>query len=252
MLTGMERFGSFDGTHLNYEVHGQGPTVLLLHGFASDSHINWIRPGIVDVLTDAGFGAVTLDLRGHGGSDKPHDPDRYSDGAMVRDAAELLDVLGVPDVRVVGYSMGAWVALGLALADGRVRCAVLGGIGERMLDREQADPDPVAEALEAEDKASVTHPVGRSFRDFADLTGADRHALAALRRAPRPRPAGLERVDVPVLVVCGDRDDMAGSPEGLGARIPGAETSVVPGGHLNVINNRDFHRVILEFLERDR
>lgn len=241
------RFDSFDGTKIAYEDQGDGPVVVLLHGFASDSYINWVRPGIVDALADAGYRVVTVDMRGHGASDKPHDPEAYGGDTMARDVSALIDHLGLDTVHVVGYSMGAWVAVHLCRSEDRVRSAVLGGIGEAMLTAEP-DREAVAAALVATDPTAITDPRGRSFRQFADLTGADREALAAIQRAPSRRPETLDDVDVPVLVLCGSDDDLAGSPEGLAAKIPGARAAVVGGTHLNVLNNPEFHEAVVEFL----
>ena len=49
--------------------------MILLHGFAADTNINWVRSGVLDALVDEGFRAVALDARGHGLSEKPHDPE---------------------------------------------------------------------------------------------------------------------------------------------------------------------------------
>src|SRR5262245_66489768 len=98
---------SFDGTRIAYTARGAGPTVLLLHGFGADHVLNWARPGVIDALVDNGRRVVATDARGHGASDKPHDPERYAGDTMVRDAQAVLDHLGVESVDVSGYSLGA-------------------------------------------------------------------------------------------------------------------------------------------------
>ena len=77
----MGYFGSFDGVKLFYEDRGEGRPTLLLHGFAADTAANWERPGIVNGLLAAGRRVITLDARGHGQSEKPHDPEAYADDA---------------------------------------------------------------------------------------------------------------------------------------------------------------------------
>ena len=72
----MGSFESFDGTRLSYVIDGDGTPVLLLHGFATDVFINWVRPGITDRLVREGFRAIAIDQRGHGMSAKPHDDER--------------------------------------------------------------------------------------------------------------------------------------------------------------------------------
>lgn len=247
MLLDMPDFESFDGTRLAYEVDGDGDPVVLLHGFASDSYINWIRSGVVDALTAAGFRTIALDQRGHGTSDKPHDPAAYAGDAMPRDAIGLLDHLELGPCAVVGFSMGAWITLAVAAADDRVTAAVCGGIGGNMAGGRADRSAKIADALEAEDKSSIDDAFGRSFRDFADLTRADRTALAALQRADRDR-ATLGSVEIPLLFVCGDNDPLAGSPHDLAERFADARAAVVGGTHLNVVNNPAFHAEIVGFL----
>ena len=247
----MGDFRSFDGTALHYEVDGEGPTVVLLHGFASSGESNWRRPGVVDRLAAAGRRTVTLDARGHGRSEKPYDPAAYENEAMVRDVGALFDHLGLRDADLAGYSMGSATALRFALDDRRLRRLVLGGTGggldasrEAMAERGRR----IAEGLDAEDPERVEDPVARRFRRFADSTGADRRALAAIqrgrRRSPVPREA-LSRIEVPTLVLCGDRD---ASPHELAAALPAGRARVIPGDHLSAVREPAFAAAIVEFL----
>src|SRR4029077_2495622 len=150
---------------------------LLLHGFAADHHVNWVAPGVVDALVAAGRRVVALDARGHGQSDKPHDPAAYENDAMARDARGLLDHLGVTHVDIVGYSMGALVTTRIVPDEPRTRSCVLGGIGGRVKggrgfsDEQRAE---IAAALEADDPKAIDRPAWRAFRAFADSTAADR------------------------------------------------------------------------------
>jgi pimeloyl-ACP methyl ester carboxylesterase len=251
MLLDVTKFQSFDGLTLSYETEGDGVPVLLLHGFATDSFINWVRPGIVDALVRGGFRAIMIDQRGHGLSGKPHDAAAYADDAMVRDAQKLLDHLGIERCLAAGYSMGARNLLGLVADDERVRAAVLGGIGSNML-HEREWGGSIAEAMLAEDKRTVTDRVAKSFRDFADLTGADRRALAAIQQNSREPLQGLTSISVPTLVLCGDNDPMVGSPQELAAAIPGSRAVIVGGTHLNVVNNPEFHRELVAFIDEHR
>ena len=248
----MPKFESFDGTKLSYEIDGDGPPVVLLHGFVADSYINWVRPGVVGRLTAAGYRAIQLDQRGHGMSDKPHDPAAYADGAMLRDAQGLLDHLGLDQVAMVGYSMGAMNTLRLlASGEERIRVGVLGGIGGSLLVAREGT-EILAEAMEAEDKSTITNAFAKSFRDFADLTKGDRKAFAAMQRQPRAPIEGIENVSVPVLVLVGDNDPMIGDPQELASKIEDAKAIVVGGSHLNVVNNPQFHENVVSFLDANR
>lgn len=243
----MGSFQSFDDTRLAYDVDGDGTPVLLLHGFATDVYTNWVRPGITDALNRAGFRTIGLDQRGHGMSDKPHEDAAYGDEAMVRDARALLDHLGLERVLGLGYSMGARNMLSVLLVDERIRGAVLGGVGGNMLEA-RGFGNAISDAMLADDKSTITNNFARSFRDFADLTRADRVALAAVMRQSRPALTGLDKIDVPVLILTADNDPLAHDPQQLATAIPGSKTAVVGGTHLNVVNNPEFHKVAIEFL----
>ncbi len=253
-----ERLVTRDGVELVFDLVGEGPTVLLHHGFAADARVNWEQPGIVAALAERGRRVVALDARGHGRSGKPHDPAAYGGSAMVEDCRELLERLGLEAVDVVGYSMGGRVAALLAAREPRVRCAVLGGVSRRLLDRAGADQEAasgtwftaIADALEAEDPATVVDPVARGFRAFAERTGADRHALAAIQRAAPPPSVDLGAIRCPVLVLAGDRDELVGDPAVLARAVPGAELAVVQGDHLGAVLDPAFTAAILAFLDR--
>jgi len=248
----MDRFASFDGTEIAYLCVGDGPDVLLLHGFAADHQINWVAPGVVDALVRAGRRVIALDARGHGKSDKPHDPTAYEDDAMVRDARALLDSLGVEHVDVVGYSMGSLVSTRLVPDERRARSCVLGGIGGRARGSRGFSDERralLAAALETDDVGGISDPSARAFRAFADSTGADRLALAAIQRAATPiTKTRLEAITVPTMVIAGDRDDLAGSPQALADRIPGAIARVITGTHLGAVADPAFPAAIVQFV----
>jgi pimeloyl-ACP methyl ester carboxylesterase len=248
MITPMGRFASFDGIGIDYEVRGEGAPVVLLHGFAADARLNWEAPGIVDALLSSGRQVVTTDARGHGRSDRPHEPEAYAGGAMARDVSCLLDELGLAHVDLVGYSMGSTTAMQVSALDKRVRSAVLGGVGGAML-RPTIDRQAIAEALVDADARSAA-PTARAFRRFADASGADLEALAAIQRARRPPPPDLSSLAVPVLVIAGDEDALAGPPEGLALAIPGARAAIIKGNHLSAVRDPDFPKLIVAFLDQ--
>jgi pimeloyl-ACP methyl ester carboxylesterase len=248
----MDRFASFDGTEIAYLSAGAGPDVLLLHGFAADHQLNWAAPGVVDALVAAGRRVIALDARGHGQSDKPHDPAAYEDDAMARDAQALLDHLGVEHVDVVGYSMGSLVSTRFVPDERRARSCVLGGIGGRARGPRGFSDERralLAAALETEDVGTITDAAARAFRAFADSTGADRLALAAIQRAATPTAkTRLDRINVPTMVIAGDHDDLAGSPQDLADRIPGAVARLIKGTHLGAVADPAFPLAIVEFV----
>ena len=231
-------------------------TVVLVHGFATNRDENWRRLGWMGAFERKGWRAVALDLRGHGQSDKPHDPAAYVREAMVGDIVALMDHLGLGRVDLLGYSMGSH--LSLALADShpnRVANLVLGGVGARML-----TPDlnafgsgmTMAEAMRLADPAGISEPTLRGFRHFAENQGEDRLALAACsegRAAPTDRGI-LSRLTMPVLVVAGARDEIAGDPQILADAIPGAKCISLPAcDHFSAIPHALFKAAVFDFFE---
>ena len=247
----MPQFDS-DGVAIAYDVEGEGDPILLIHGFASSARVNWHDTGWVKLLTGAGYTVITFDNRGHGNSGKPYDPEAYPAPLMAEDARRLLDHLGIPQAFVMGYSMGARIATFLTLAHpDRVRAVVLGGLAANLI-RGLDGSDRIAEALEAPSPDSIADPAARAFRIFAGQTRSDRRALAACMRASRQRvsEAELARLDVPVLVVAGERDDIAGPIDLLVKAIPGARGVVLPNrNHMNAVGDRQYKAAVLEFLE---
>src|SRR5580700_633303 len=132
--TGVKHFESWDGMQIAYQEWGEGtatalPPVVLHHGFVANADANWVATGVVEALTSAGRRVIAPDARGHGRSEKPHDPARYGEDRMARDLAGLLDVVAAPQIDLVGYSMGAIVSLLLASTGERARRVVSGGVG---------------------------------------------------------------------------------------------------------------------------
>jgi pimeloyl-ACP methyl ester carboxylesterase len=246
----MHRFNS-GGVEIAYETAGEGPPILLIHGFASTGRVNWWDTGWVKTLTGAGRQVITFDHRGHGASAKLYDSALYSAAAMADDACRLLDHLGIPAADVMGYSMGARVAALLAINhSARVQRLVLAGLASRMITG-VGGSEAIAQALEAPSRADVTEPGARSFRIFAEQTKSDLKALAACIRASRQKitPEELATIRVPVLVVAGENDDVAGDVATLVSAIPGAAGVTLPGrNHMNSVGDSGFKQAALAFL----
>jgi pimeloyl-ACP methyl ester carboxylesterase len=248
----MDRFWA-DGVEIAFIAEGEGETVLLIHGFASNARTNWIDTRWMAFLAGSGFQVIALDNRGHGESQKLYEPEAYTGPVMADDARRLLDYLGITKADVIGYSMGARIAAFLALAyPDRVRSAVFAGLGANMM-RGAGDPKPIEAALLAEDMSAIADPNARAFRIFADQTKSDCRALAACIMASRDRipAADLSGLAVPVLVAVGTEDAIAGPAQPLAGVIPGAKVLDIPGrDHMKAVGDRVFKEGVLHFLKQ--
>lgn len=242
-----------DGFELAFIDEGdrQGAPILLVHGFASSMQVNWIDPGWVSTLTRGGYRVIAYDHRGHGKSDKPHDPAVYEAGMMASDAFALLDHLAIDRAVLFGYSMGARVSAFAALGEPRrVQALVLGGLGIGLVNG-VGDWDPIAAALRAPSLDDVTDERGRMFRAFADRTRSDRVALAACIETSRRELSEDEvgRIAQPTLIGVGTRDEIAGSAEALAALMPNAQAFEIAGrDHMLAVGDRTFKERVLRFL----
>lgn len=230
----------------------RGEPILLVHGFASSATVNWVDTGWVKLLAEAGRRVLAFDHRGHGQSDKPHDPAAYRTSLMAEDACHLLDHLGIETADLMGYSMGARVAAVMGLeAPARVRSMVIGGLGIHLVDGAGL-PSSIAEAMEAPSAEGLTDPMQRMFRRFAEASGNDLPALAACIRGSRQSLSAAEvgRIGCPALVAVGTKDAVAGDPHRLAALLPQGRALDIPGrDHNPAVGDKVFKAGVLSFLE---
>ena len=186
----MGRLMTYDGVDLSYGEWGEDdlrPPVILQHGFAADSQMNWVTPGIVGALVLAGHKVFALDARGHGLSDAPHHSSYYGESKMAEDLELLLTLTGATSFDLVGYSLGAIVAMLVASRDIRVRRLVVGGVGHDVtnttaIGRRVSRDQRLAAALRTDDIASIGDDLmALRARAFVDYTGVAAAKDAALR-----------------------------------------------------------------------
>ncbi len=238
------------GVRLHYELHGSeaGRPIVLVHGFASHYRLNWVGTRWQETLTHAGFRIIGLDCRGHGASEKPHDPRAYAAETMAADVRGLLDHLGLEKADYLGFSMGARIGLQAVLDfPERWRKMVLAGLGTR------GAIDQAASIARAFRGGRPDTPVAETFYKFASgHRGNDLEALAACIEGPAPPldPARLAAIKTPILIVIGDRDELVSGAEELVEEIPTARLVTVPGrDHLGTVPAHEFKEAALAFLE---
>lgn len=249
-----DAFTASDDVGIHYRLWEGKPgiPVVLHHGFISHGSLNWETTGVAHALAEVTGPVVALDARGHGRSEKPEDSVAYGEGRMAADLRELCTHLDLATFDLVGYSMGGLVSLLVAGSDPRVRRLAIGGLGANLVEGGLAamatSGAAVADALEADDLETITDPLARSFRDFADSIGAEREALAAHVRADRRSEIDLGAIAVPTLVLAGDKDPLARNPQVLATAIPGSRLEVVPGDHLRAVSAPEFKQALIDFL----
>src|ERR1700687_1111763 len=203
---------TFDSNRVTiaYDALGDGPEIVLVHGFASSRIRNWKDTRWYETLASARRRVIALDCGEHGQRKKPQDPAAYGAELMTGDVIRLMDHLGVARADLMGYSMGGRIAATLLARHGqRFAAAQLGGLRAR-LPRERRDAEAIARVLDAEDPATITHPVGKTFRVFAEQGKNDLRALAACMRGLRHTVDATElaQIRAPVLVIVGERDTL--------------------------------------------
>lgn len=246
-----------DGVALAYDdivpAGGTERTVLLLHGYASNRSEGWRRTGWYAAFERRRMRVIALDQRGHGESAKLHDAQAYRRDRLAADAIALMDHLELGRVDLFGYSMGTRTALQAAIAaPERISNLILGGVGGKLLEPSTERGSIMADAMLADDPQTISHPMLRSFRHFADEQGEDRRALAAFVQAdnaPLDREA-MGALPMPVLVVAGQRDDGAGDPEDLARVFPhGHGVTVASCDHFSAIPHALTKAAVFDFLD---
>ncbi|MCC8954369.1 alpha/beta fold hydrolase [Bradyrhizobium sp. Pear77] len=228
-----------------------------LHGFASDANDDWVATGWFQALVAAGYDVIAPDLRGHGLSSKSRNPRDYRLEAFAGDCiAAARFCWGHSSFSVVGYSMGAHIAMTLSLANpDQIETLVLGGMGERIaatvgLAPEFADAlDAVAEhkldtsALPSYALRFAQHAALKSYNDLAVLAACLRGQSCVFDLAK------LAQVAAPTLVMVGENDKLAGAPYRVAGLFPVGIAATVPDvNHASALTSEPFRsRAMMHF-----
>jgi pimeloyl-ACP methyl ester carboxylesterase len=243
-----------NGIEIDYEVSGQGPVLLLSHGYGSTRHM-WDEQH--RALGDR-WRVVSWDMRGHGQSDSPDDPKQYSAALTVADMAALLRHVGAERAVIGGLSLGGYVSLAFALAHPEMTQALVicdSGPGYRNAEARgqwNARAHERAAALEAKGLDALA----RRSRETQQAQHRSAQGLAHAARGMLAQEGsqvidGLAALRVPTLVIVGDQDQPFVAPsEYMAKKIAGARLAVIPGaGHSSNLDQPEvFNRVLREFL----
>jgi len=250
-MAGIDR----DGVKIYYEVHGEGPPLLLTHGYSSTSAM-W--HGQVDALAKD-HKLILWDMRGHGQSDYPDDPAAYSEALTVGDMAAILDVVGTERAIIGGLSLGGYMSLAFARAHPkRVRALLIIDTGPGFK-KDDAREAWNARALATADKfdREGLDVLKAATRERATANHRNARGLAlAARGMLTQRDAKvielLPEIKVPSLIVVGaDDTPFLAASDYMAAKIPGAQKVVIPAaGHaVNIDQPQAFVDAVLPFLK---
>jgi pimeloyl-ACP methyl ester carboxylesterase len=244
------RFTSFDGVELAWHETGDpaGRPLVLIHGYFSTAEVNWIKYGHAEKLAAKGFRVILPDLRGHGQSDKPHDPAAYPPDVLMRDGMALIAHLGLTDYDLGGYSLGGRTTLRMLVNGARPRRAILCGMG-------------LAGLTDTQGRGRYFHRVLTNLgtfergttewmtEAFLKTTKGDPEALLLiLNTFVNTSEEEIAAIDLPALVVTGVEDFDNGSAEAVAELLPKGRFVEIPGNHMSAVSRPELADAIVDFL----
>jgi pimeloyl-ACP methyl ester carboxylesterase len=260
------------GVRLRYVEQGSGPAIVLMHGMTGTLDRHFIANGVFATLAKT-HRAIAVDLRGHGKSDKPYQPEAYGE-EMARDVVRLLDHLKIQRAHVLGYSLGAMIAGRLATMHPEriITIVYVASLplreGDSNMEKFAADSiadlesdTPFKSLMIGLQPPGSTPPTDDEIRKaIAPLVAAnDVKALAALWRGYKTLAVSekqLATVTVPSIVLIGSEDISAAGVPALNKTQPQIRTVVVQGaqhgGPEGVLRRGEFMSALQEFLARAR
>ena len=228
-------FVNNNGVNIHYHVEGDGPPLVLQHGFTSSIR-NWYANGYVEPLKQS-YRLILVDARGHGRSDKPHDSAAYDNKLRVSDVTSVLDELAIDTAHFLGYSMGGRIGFSIAAyAPERVLSLIIGGMHPYDHSGNITTEDRVRnltggmEAYVSNQEASSGVKMDPDRR--TRLLDNDYEALIAAISASRGIP-GIEetitQLPMPCMLYVGEADAFHPGVEEASKVIPGVTYASFPG-----------------------
>lgn len=227
-------FAENSGAKIHFETWGEGEPLVVQHGFMSSIE-DLASPPFVEAVGEH-FKMIFIESLGHGQSDGPDDPARYTLANRAGDVACVLDALGVEKAHFFGYSMGGWIGTGVAKhrAERLLSLCIAGWPVEPHIE------NALSEA-EEEDKWAKTK---RAFffsnpKGFARITPDTEPGLKNCWKAMSETAGAMEALktlDVPVLIACGMDDGIFDETRSAAEAID-KPFMPVPGNHDEAIDD---------------
>lgn len=243
-----------DGTRLATYSWGDldAPTAVIVHGFASSTYDTWVLTGWTQILADAGYRVLAIDLRGHGRSDKPHESGAYAIPTLAGDVETVLDTYLVEDAVYLGYSLGARVGWDVARdLPQSIDRAVLGGVPDGI---PLGHLDIAQVRAHIDTGAPVTDATTQRYIALSErVPGNDLRALLALAQGmldsqtidPDPAQAPSQ----PILFATGSEDAVIEGSRALAVAAPQSQFFEIPRRHhFNAPGSPEFKDAALAFL----
>lgn len=253
-----------NGVKIHYVTEGKGEPVILIHGFTASIPVQWQLPGVFAKLAKE-YQVIAIDNRGHGKSDKPHDPKAYGP-EMVGDVIRLMDHLKLAKAHIVGYSMGGFMTGYLVSRHPeRVISATMGGAGwSQANDPRLGFIEDLAQSLDAgkgigplilqlnpADRPKPSEDQINAINTMLMLTN-DSKALAACIRGIKGLEVPEEKLKankVPVLAIIGEKDPLKAGVDEMESRMSNLKVIVLPGAdHMTCFTQPKFIADLKEFL----
>jgi pimeloyl-ACP methyl ester carboxylesterase len=262
-----------NGVKIRYVTEGQGEPVVLIHGWMGDSSTwgrDWSGNTKLNTKGADGFQLIALDCRGHGKSEKPHDPEKYGP-EMAADVVRLLGHLKLEKAHFIGYSSGAFIA-------GKVAATH----PERVLSVVYAGQAPLVAGAKSSSRSSEVEVFAKAVDEGKDLgsyiiavtppgkpkpteeqakaiatflyAGKDVKAFAAAGRSLKSLAVTEEQLDkcqAPILFIHGgnESDQVKEKVAAVRKLLGRGEVKIVEGGdHISTLTKPKFASAILEFL----
>ncbi|MFZ4122554.1 MAG: alpha/beta fold hydrolase [Caulobacterales bacterium] len=241
----------FNNAAIAYRSIGVGRPVLMLHGLLSSASNNWIAPGIAERIAGLGRRVVLPDFRAHGRSSAPTSASDYPQDVLARDTQAVIAELDLQEFDLVGYSMGAQIAVRLLASGARPGRVALGGMGYSGI-VQGAPRRALFEDAILNGEAAADPRLGRIVQNAVARSHIDPLAVLGVLRSQVDTPSEvLATLSLPTLIVSGDQDQDNGSAEDLAVALPNAQVVRVPGDHLSAVSDPAFAAALVAFLAAD-